>query len=195
MIPASRGSGAGVRATGTLVCVQSSRTRLMPDSNDTPGSASIAAITAFLRSIGLDVREQVLERETFLPRVSIDRGAVVFDRERLAYPGDLLHEAGHVAFTPAAERASLSAASTFDLGLDHAAIAWSYAALLHLGLEPEVLFHEGGYQGNSRAFIENFAKGRYVGVPLLDWAGLTNDPHRRGAPEPKYPKMIRWLRD
>ena len=67
-----------------------------------------------------------------------------------------------------------------------AAIAWSYAAALHLNLAPEVVFHAAGYRGGSRSMIENFSAGRYIGVPFLKWIGLTGD---------NYPAMTRWLRD
>ena len=54
-------------------------------------------------------------------------------------------------------------------------MAWSYAALRHLGLETGVVFHDGGYQSNPRTLIEQFESGRYVAVPLLQWLGLAAD--------------------
>ena len=51
------------------------------------------------------------------------------------------------------------------------AIAWSYAAAVHLGLDPAVVFHEAGYRGGSGSLIENFAQERYIGVPICNgWA-------------------------
>lgn len=146
----------------------------------------ISAISAFLGSIGIPVIEGPLPAATFLPGLTLCGGAVLYDRELLTYPGDLLHEAGHIAFTPAAERAALTPESSFDLGHDHAAIAWSYAAALHVGIDPKIVFHAGGYKGNSQAFIANFAKRQYVGVPLLEWAGLTTFS--------EFPSMRTWLR-
>jgi len=147
----------------------------------------IETIRGFLDGIGIPAIEDELPTTTFLPGVTMRGGAVLFDRARLAYPGDLLHEAGHVAFTPAAERAALTPETSFDLGEDHAAIAWSYAALLHIGLDPKIVFHDGGYKGNSSAFIANFAKRQYVGVPLLQWVELTTME--------EFPSMRKWLRD
>lgn len=112
---------------------------------------------------------------------------MVYDPERLTWPGDLLHESGHLAFTPAAARPAVSADTPFDVGDDFAAIAWSYAALTHLRLEPAVVFHADGYRGWSEAYIENFGARRYVGVSLLVWADLTT--------EEAYPQMFKWLRD
>jgi len=74
-----------------------------------------------------------------------------------------------------------------------AAIAWSYAALVHLQLEPSILFHEDGYQGDSANLIENFEAGRNVGVPLLEWYEMTRH-HRHDLPGPDYPQMHHWLR-
>ena len=143
-------------------------------------------ITRFLRSIGIPVAEGALPAETFLPGLTLQGGAILYDPQRLTYPGDLLHEAGHIALTSAAERPRLSPDTQFNLGDDLGAIAWSYAALTRLQLDPRVVFHDGGYRGNSPAFISNFAAGRYVGVPLLEWMGLT----RPGM----FPRMVRWLR-
>ena len=154
----------------------------------------LSRITAFLHEIGIPARPAELPHGTFLPGLTMNGGAILYD-VGLLYPGDLLHEAGHIAFTPAAERTQLSSATTFTLGDDLAAIAWSYAALTHLLLDPAIVFHNGGYQGNSQAFIDNFAHGRYVGVPLLEWAGLTNEPKRGRAGVVNFQDMLKWLRD
>lgn len=75
------------------------------------------------------------------------------------------------------------------------AIAWSYAAVLHLKLPPAVVFHPAGYDGGAQSLLDNFAAGRYLAVPMLQWIGLACDEQHapeRGAPP--YPKLIRWLR-
>ena len=76
------------------------------------------------------------------------------------------------------------------------AIAWSYAASVHLHLEPDVVFHPAGYRGGSQALIDNFTQGRTIGVPMLQWVGLTTEPKHAAARgvEP-YPHMVRWLRE
>ena len=76
-----------------------------------------------------------------------------------------------------------------------AAIAWSWAALQHIQLPPEVVFHEHGYKDGSQSIIENFSEGRYMAVPMLQWLGMTTEP-RNGeiADEFTYPKMKYWLR-
>lgn len=139
----------------------------------------------FLDGIGIPARAGAVEEATFLPGLRIERGAIVYDPERLLYPGDLLHEAAHVAFTPAAERAALGDTLSPDPGGEMAAIAWTWAAALHLGIDPAVVFHEHGYRGASASLIDNFRNGRYVGAPMLSWAGMTDD----------YPRMRKWVRD
>jgi hypothetical protein len=130
-----------------------------------------------------------------LPGIQIERGGLVIDEARLAHGGDLLHEAGHLAVTPASERPLLSGTVPEDGGAEMAAIAWSWAACVRLSLPASVLFHDAGYKGNARSLREGFAAGRYVGVPLLQWMGLTNDPAAPfDAEGPQYPAMIRWLR-
>jgi hypothetical protein len=83
-----------------------------------------------------------------------------------------------------------------DGGLEMAAIAWSYAASIQLGLPASVVFHEAGYRGGSEALLENFAAGRYIGVPLLEWAGMTATGERAEARGVQpYPSMLAWLRE
>jgi len=168
----------------------------------TPGAAEIMAddfadplvgrIVAFLRRIGVPVEVASLDGETFLPGVVVAAGRLRVDPARLAWPGDLLHEAGHVAVgDPARPDDGVSD----DPGEEMAAIAWSYAAALEIGLSPDVLFHAGGYRGGAKALIENFAEGGYVGVPMLAMWGLTREPHRAKATgERPYPHMLAWRR-
>jgi hypothetical protein len=153
-------------------------------------------IVAFLRAIGLEVRAGPVAGDTVLPGIQVDRGVLFYDPAQLRYPGDLLHEAGHLAVKSVADR---QLAGT-DLGADPAeemmAIAWSYAAILHLELPPEVVFHPAGYRGGSTALLENFTAGRYIGVPMLQWHGLTRDERQAAAAGvAPFPKMRRWLRE
>src|SRR5664280_1143989 len=96
-------------------------------------------LAAFVRGIGIDVRAGALPDKTFLAGLDIRYGAIVVDEDRLAYPGDILHEAGHIAVADPAERAQPSLSPT--PGDEMATLAWSYAALRHLELDPAVVFH------------------------------------------------------
>ena len=163
---------------------------------DTHKAASLDRIIRFLLDIGLQIRESELDQQTFLPGIAVDHGAILIDESKLLYPGDLLHEAGHLAVIPGDKRKQAEGDFSKKASEEMMAIAWSYAALVHLGLEPYVVFHEGGYRGWSGALIENFTQGRYIGVPMLQWVGLTADERRAkemgGKP---YPCMIKWLLD
>jgi hypothetical protein len=142
-------------------------------------------ILEFLTSTGLEVRLEPIEAPTVLPGLTVDHGALVVDEARLTHVGDLLHEAGHLAVVPATERSGLTANVGDDGGNEMAALAWSYAAARHLGLAPEVVFHDGGYRGGARALIDNFESGHYIGVPILVWREMTTTE--------AYPAMERWL--
>lgn len=150
-------------------------------------------IIPFLQDIGLTVRRATLPEGTFLPGIRLEPGGVVIDEGRLAHPGDLLHEAGHLAVLTPEERATAGDNLASGPGEEMAAIAWSYAACVHLGLDPGLVFHDHGYKGGGAALRENFAAGHYVGVPLLQWYGLTRE-RPDGTDAPVYPRMTRWLR-
>lgn len=150
-------------------------------------------IVEFLRSIGLAVVEKPTAGTTVLPGIDVDRGSLVVDRTALKYPGDLLHEAGHLAVVPPLEREQMHANVGDDGGMEMAAIAWSYAAAVHLGLSPSVVFHSDGYRGEAASLADNFGQGRYFGVPLLVWRGLTDQPTPAAPGSSTYPHMKRWL--
>jgi len=148
-------------------------------------------IIAFIESIGIEVATKSIP-SSFLPGVTIEQGTLFFDPERLLHCGDLLHEAGHIAVTAPEERFR---AVDPDAGLEMAAIAWSWAALKHLELPADVVFHEGGYRGASQSIIEAFQTGPGFGVPLLEWVGMTATGQRaEEAGVAPFPHMLRWVR-
>jgi len=57
-------------------------------------------IAKFLNEIGIRTIPAKLDRQTFLPGILIREGQLLVDEEKLAFPGDLLHEAGHLAVAP-----------------------------------------------------------------------------------------------
>ena len=151
-----------------------------------PGGAQAAqAIGTFLERAGFDLAVEAIRHPTFLPGLAIDRGRLVIDPETPSYPGDLLHEAGHLAVLDP-ERRSQSDAVTGDGGEEMAAIAWSVAAAQACGVPLEVLFHPHGYKGGADHLIETFSQGQPFGVPLLAWWGLTSAA--------EFPAMQRWMR-
>ena len=153
-------------------------------------------LATFVRGVGIEVRAATLDEPTFLPGLDVRYGALLIDQERLAYPGDILHEAGHIAVAEPSQRRGERLSP--DGGDENAAIAWSYAAARHLGIDPAIVFHAGGYRGGGGAFVTNFDSGHYVGVPLLQAYDMTFEPPTRRRPIPEgvtpYPCMLRWVR-
>lgn len=148
-------------------------------------------IVAFVRDIGIEVREGAVAGDSFLPAVSVIGGAVVFDKTRQQWPGDILHEAGHIAvMTPETRGGPVPD----DGGLELAAMSWSYAAAIAIGIDPGVVFHEGGYHGSGSGLAQNYALGLYIGLPELVAAGMAYGPGTAPEGAPVYPAMVRWLR-
>ena len=153
----------------------------------------IERLADFVRGIGIDVRPAELPDGTFLPGLDIRDGAILVDEARLSYPGDLLHEAGHLAVADPPTRNAPSLEPT--PGDEMAALAWSWAALRHLDLAPEIVFHPQGYKGGSQSLIDAFSGRGGPGIPLLQWYGMTLE-HKTAAErglEP-FPHMLRWVR-
>ena len=153
-----------------------------------------ARIAAFLAEIGISMVADTITEESLLPAMTVRNGVLLYDPTRLEWPGDLLHEAGHIAVTDPALRPTLSEIPS-DPAEEMSAIGWSYAATVAMDLDPAVVFHEAGYRGGSASLLENFAAGRYLPVPMLQYYGLTFDERtaaERG--EAPYPHMQRWLR-
>lgn len=149
-------------------------------------------ICTFLREIGLPVQFTSLPFESFLPGIQMADGGLHVDFSALLYPGDLLHEAGHLAVMPP-ERRNAEAPSSNDPAEEMAAIAWSYAAAIHLSIPPEVVFHPHGYKGQASWLLQQFQSGNCIGLPVLWWLGMTTRPE--GETPSIFPKMLSWLRE
>ncbi len=153
-------------------------------------------ITDFISGIGIPVQAGETPDHVILPGILIDKGVLVVDESKLKYPGDLLHEAGHLAVISSAQRNTLHYDVSKNAGDELAALAWSWAALMYLNLPPEVVFHPDGYKGQSDWLIDTFSNGGNIGVPLLQWMGLTSESGKALQPGSKaFPHMRRWLRE
>ena len=162
-------------------------------------NALTAKIADFLIEIGLEIAPSNLG-ETFLPGILIERGKILVDETKLAFPGDLLHEAGHLAVAPKNLRHLLSdevELAEFNMdAVETAAMLWSYAAALHLELDPRVVFHADGYKGNADALLFNYSLGIYLGLDVLTAARMTTaNSEVADAKVQPFPKMLKWLRD
>lgn len=157
----------------------------------------IDTVVSFINKIGIPCREFAIEGDTFLPGIDIRAGEILYDPQRMKYPGDLLHEAGHIAVLSPKDRKDVQSPDKISGDLEPAAaemaaIAWSWAALKHLDLPPDYVFHEQGYKGGSTAIIENFSLGNYFGVPMLQYLGMSNISG--SGHDAEYPAMKYWLR-
>jgi hypothetical protein len=153
----------------------------------------------FINSIGIATQFQKIEEESFLPGLLIKNGTIVIDEEALLYPGDILHEAGHIAVVPASTRPTLNHLSILESknreSEEMMAIAWSYAACVYLQIDPYYVFHDNGYKGGANNIVENFKAGHYFGTPMLQWCGMTTEPKYGMKGDNIYPNMKKWLRD
>jgi hypothetical protein len=181
-------------------------------------------ILAFVDGLGLKAEIGAVPADAFLGGVRIDAGALVVQPENLLTPGDILHEAGHLAVIPARHRAAvhddvdacvagiLAGCSENDLAGDPAlagltnmggewqAIAWSYAACVHLDLPLETVFCPGAYgvgpEQSPMAMAQQCAWGFFPGIHRLVQTGMT--AHPRGplhpeAPPGGFPEMRFWV--
>lgn len=160
----------------------------------------VAKMADFLNEIGIPVTPATLENETVLPGIQIANEGLLIDEEKLKYPGDMLHEAGHIAVAPPSYRKTLTdridPQEDFKYAGELMALGWSYAAALHLGIDPRIVFHPNGYHGQAQQLVDNFNLGFHIGVPALQWAQMTAtgaNAEQLGV-EP-YPHMIRWVRE
>jgi hypothetical protein len=154
-------------------------------------------IAAFLDRIGIPMKYAGITGESFVPGIQLQEGTIVVDKEQLKWPGDILHEAGHIAVMETEHRqlasGDLRLKDTDRDGEELGAIAWSYAASLEAGVPPQLVFHAGGYKDQGDWILEQFMEGNYMYLPLLQWMGLCRiKPSHEG--EEVYPKMIKWIR-
>lgn len=158
-------------------------------------SETLDQVIQFLNEIGITVIEETLDDDCLLSGLKIQENSIRLDRERLEHPGDILHEAGHLAVTPEDQRAFIGTEKMDpdwpQEGDEVTAILWSYAAVSHLNIDPEFVFHPSGYKGDSQWFIEQFHKGNYIGLPLLKWMGFVEE---NASGESTFPMMSKWLR-
>lgn len=163
-------------------------------------STALNSILSFLKEIGIEVIEKELTDQTFLPGLSLGPNCIYVDHSRLLYPGDLLHEAGHLAVTTAEQRGNIGSkkadADWPTDGEEMGAILWSYAALKHIGIPEEIVFHKNGYKNDSDWLIDNFNNGSYIGLPFLEWIGIALGKEKAEKEnKPGFPLVLKWIRD
>lgn len=155
---------------------------------------------SFLNSIGIKTIFRKIETDSFLPGLLIENGMIIIDKDTLEHAGDILHEAGHIAVVQTAHRHRLTEKNLIKRsnreGEEMMAIAWSYAACMHLEIDPFFVFHEQGYRGGSKDITDSCSKNDYMGLLMLQALGMTTDGKQAESESiPSYPHMIKWLRE
>lgn len=161
-----------------------------------PDHTIVQRISDFLNGIGVPVLRKSLPDDTFLPGIRIEYGSLAIDPSKLKYPGDMLHEAGHIAVMPPSVRATAFSDAGDNLGEEIAAQAWSYAAALACNVPADVVFHPDGYKGSAARLKDYYeSEERFAGLPLLACYGLTAMPgDKAGDDDCRFPQMKAWVR-
>ncbi len=174
--------------------------KLLTEERKCSEESALEKCILFLNGIGIVTTLIASDPNGFLPGLSIHRGTILINLSRLDNPGDILHEAGHLAVIPSDDRPLLNDADISKRvdreAEEMMAIAWSYAACIYLGIDPRFVLHENGYKGGANYIVEQFEKSEYFGLPILQCVGLTaNEKTAARLNILPYPHMIKWLRD
>lgn len=173
----------------------------------------------FVRSIGVPV-SLVRNVDGFLPAIRIETGGLLVDVDR-CYPGDVFHEAGHLATIPAQFRAlATGELSVVQQAMDEwlqahpdgllsdpedavcrqilqcgeaEATAWQYAAAHAVGLPQAWLFSPGAYDGEDDMVLFGLRTNSYLGINGLQAARWTVARRSSTIDGPVYPEMCQWL--
>lgn len=166
--------------------------------NEQEKIATFDKCVAFLNEVGIQTSFRSISEDSFLPGLLIEDGNIVIDKDALQHPGDILHEAGHIAVVPSAERSRLTAEKIIKRKDREAeevmAIAWSYAACMHLGIDPAFVFHLEGYRGGSKDIMESCGKNEYIGTFMLQSVGMATAGKKKGD-SVSTPRIKKWLRE
>ena len=157
-------------------------------------------IVAFLNEIGITIIEKELDETTFLPGLALGSNCIFIDYNQLNYPGDILHEAGHIAVASPSDRAKIGSETMAkdwpSQGEEIATMLWSFAACKHLELPLDYVFHAGGYKGSSNWLMDNFNSGNYIGLPFFEWTQMAYSKERALEMNvPTFPEMVKWVRE
>lgn len=182
------------------------------------GEAMLLKVVEFLNEIGIEAKIEQ-GAHGFVKHARITNGSLAIDP---ACPvGDVLHEAGHIAITPARYRRLLDGdiqwgirkawedAERFNLGPDDPlmraliqcsdpeATAWAWAAGLHIGLAPEQIIYDSDdpfhYGGEAWSVRQAHEMGYSLGAHGLAHAGFCQvGMYNRFNPLPKYPQLAFW---
>jgi hypothetical protein len=168
--------------------------------NNSSEMALLEQCVDFLNNVvGIETSFRTIGNKSFLPGLLISKGTIIIDKDALEHPGDILHEAGHIAIVPAFERLGLSEKGIIKRknreSEEIMAIAWSYAACIHLSIDPFFVFHEEGYRGGRDFITDSCRDKNYIGLDMLENIGMTvTEKRSKRSNQPSFPHMIKWLR-
>jgi hypothetical protein len=175
-------------------------------------------IQAFLDRVGIVMTQTPDPVEGFLPGVRIVHGGL------LVGPGadadSILHEAGHLATTPAPFRdlmhgnvtggqkkmADALLAGVLDPECDLVvqamqcsdaeASAWAFAAGRAIGLPDDKIILDSSFDGGGASIRQALALSAYLGINGMVRAGMcAQGLYARMKGLPAYPEMIRWTQE
>jgi len=144
-------------------------------------------VIQWLRSIGIPMTMGFSFAKNFNAYIWHKDGGIVVASK--AHIGNILHEAGHFAVTPANMRKRVSN-SFDDIGLkephEDMALAWSYAAAIACEVDTMIPF-QTGFKNPSSGFGVHMALERsdHVGIKLMTDLDMTDNT---------FPSMKQWLR-
>lgn len=180
-------------------------------------------VCSFLRSIGLTVNRFPHEVDNgFIARIKVVDGRLNVYKD--VFPGDILHEAGHLCtmpsrFRPLAKGSLMEAFKAMSAYMDEnfgglltypedpvyrgalqcsdpEATAWQYAAAQHIGLPDDWLFPRGSYDGTGETILQALKNNAYIGINGLQAAGWTSVRANSFRAEiPVFPELAYWVRD
>lgn len=180
----------------------------------TQDTKALMQAISFFTSIGITIQLTSDSIPSFLSGVWIS-DETLFINPRESTVGDVFHEAGHLAVCPSEFRKHISAGdltdlteyidqyfelhspfdqdfvetslfrSTLQMG-ETESIAWSYAAAIAAGIEPESIFSTG-FLGAGEHIYSNLKHNCYVGINGLHHGGMCNMR--------EFPKMKLWMQN
>ncbi|MCC5612526.1 hypothetical protein LC612_38995 [Nostoc sp. CHAB 5834] len=181
----------------------------------------VAKAIEFVQGLGLPVTitEDADLTDTFIPYVRVEAGGLTISGA--VFPGDILHEAGHLAVIPGDFRplavdslsAVMDAMTKYIENNPHGltqwpedplsrailqsgeaeATAWQYAAAQAIGLPDEWLFPADSYDGGSAHVLQDLKTRTYLGVNGLQAAGWTVQRKQEYRESAVFPALNFWL--
>lgn len=156
------------------------------------------AMINFIVSVGIEVRKTKLPEGLPIPGIGVENGVLLVDEGNLLYPGDLLYQAGRIAILLENERSLYMGKDDPNKDKEATegmvAMCWAWAALTHLQLSPEVVFHNNGYKGQSLQIIHGYQSGAYMGLPMLQLYDMAYDPQQANIKGLNpFPYMYKWI--